>query len=38
MVGVGVADDGVGAVRVGGGLGVAGGAEGDGGEVAVGFL
>ena len=38
VVGVGAADDGVGAVRVGGRLGVAGGAEGDGGEVAVGFL
>ena len=38
VVGVGVADDGVRAVRVGGGWGVAGGAEGDGGEVAVGFL
>ena len=38
VVGVGVADDGVGAVGVGGRLGVGGGAEGDGGEVAVGFL
>ena len=38
VVGVGVADDGVRAVRVGGRLGVAGRAEGDGREVAVGFL
>ena len=38
VVGVGVADDGVRAVGVGGRLGVAGRAKGDGREVAVGFL
>ena len=38
VVGVGVADDGVRAVRVGGGLRVASGAKGNGREVAVGFL